>query len=154
VVEVGGKQLFVEPGKWYTCNRLKADVGAKIKFGRVLALKHDGKLTVGMPYLEKVDVEAEVIEELRGPKIIVYKMKPKKHYRRKQGHRWGREPDMHDQQVYVGMATAQCSSSQSRFLGAFPAGDHLLPLASWSQIQCVFNCSLQARPLQVPRHQD
>jgi ribosomal protein L21 len=93
VVEVGGKQLFVEPGKWYTCNRLKADVGAKIKFGRVLALKHEGKLTVGMPYLEKVNVEAEVIEELRGPKVIVYKMKPKKHYRRKQGHRWGRGSD-------------------------------------------------------------
>uniref|UniRef100_A0A7S0WM06 Plastid ribosomal protein L21 n=1 Tax=Chlamydomonas leiostraca TaxID=1034604 RepID=A0A7S0WM06_9CHLO len=87
VVEVGGTQLFVEPGKWYTVNRLKADVGAKIKFGRVLALKHEGKLAVGQPYLEKVNVEAEVIEELRGPKVIVYKMKPKKHYRRKRGHR-------------------------------------------------------------------
>lgn len=87
VVEVGGTQLFVEQGKWYTVNRLKADVGARIKFGRVLALKHEGKLSVGMPYLEKVNVEAEVIEELRGPKVLVYKMKPKKHYRRKRGHR-------------------------------------------------------------------
>ncbi|PNH06110.1 50S ribosomal protein L21, chloroplastic [Tetrabaena socialis] len=87
IVEVGGTQMFVEPGKWYTCNRLKADVGSKIKFGRVLALKHDGKLTVGKPYLGNVAVEAEVLEELRGPKVIVYKMRPKKHYRRKQGHR-------------------------------------------------------------------
>ncbi|KXZ51088.1 hypothetical protein GPECTOR_14g71 [Gonium pectorale] len=87
VVEVGGTQMFVEPGKWYTCNRLKADVGSKIQFGRVLALKHDGKLTVGKPYLSNVAVEAEIIEELRGPKVIVYKMRPKKHYRRKQGHR-------------------------------------------------------------------
>lgn len=95
VVEIGGKQMFVEPGKWYTCNRLKAEVGSRIKFGRVLAVKHEGKLEVGMPYLEKVNVEAEVIEELRGPKIIVYKMKPKKHYRRKQGHRWGVQPWEH-----------------------------------------------------------
>lgn len=79
--------MFVEQGKWYTCNRLKADVGARIKFGRVLALKNQGKLTVGTPYLENVHVEAEVLEELRGPKVIVYKMKPKKHYRRKRGHR-------------------------------------------------------------------
>ncbi|KAG2429041.1 hypothetical protein HXX76_011283 [Chlamydomonas incerta] len=87
VVEIGGTQMFVEPNKWYTCNRLKVDVGSKIKFGRVLALKHEGKLTVGKPYLENVSVEAEVIEELRGPKVIVYKMRPKKHYRKKQGHR-------------------------------------------------------------------
>eukprot|EP00199_Chlamydomonas_sp_CCMP681_P003059 CAMPEP_0119104218 /NCGR_PEP_ID=MMETSP1180-20130426/2483_1 /TAXON_ID=3052 ORGANISM="Chlamydomonas cf sp, Strain CCMP681" /NCGR_SAMPLE_ID=MMETSP1180 /ASSEMBLY_ACC=CAM_ASM_000741 /LENGTH=159 /DNA_ID=CAMNT_0007088907 /DNA_START=13 /DNA_END=492 /DNA_ORIENTATION=- len=87
IVEIGGHQMFVEPGKWYTCNRLKADVGSRIKFGRVLAMKQDGKLTVGRPYLEKVNVEAEVLEELRGPKVIVYKMRPKKHYRKKQGHR-------------------------------------------------------------------
>jgi large subunit ribosomal protein L21 len=75
VVEVGGTQMFVEPGKWYTCNRLKVEVGSKIRFGRVLALKHEGKLTVGRPYLENVSVEAEVIEELRGPKVIVYKVR-------------------------------------------------------------------------------
>lgn len=79
--------MFVEPGKWYNVNRLQAEVGSKIKFGRVLALKMDGKLSVGMPYLENVTIEAEVIEELRAPKVIVYKMRPKKHYRKKQGHR-------------------------------------------------------------------
>ncbi|KAF6263501.1 plastid/chloroplast ribosomal protein L21 [Scenedesmus sp. NREL 46B-D3] len=87
VVEVGGKQMFVEPGKWYTCNRLQVDVGDKIRLGRVLALKQGDSFTVGKPYLEDVAVEAEVLEELRGPKLIVYKMKPKKHYRRKTGHR-------------------------------------------------------------------
>ena len=56
IIEVGGTQLFVEPGKWYTVNRLKADVGSKIKFGRVLALKKEEKLTVGTPYLEHVNV--------------------------------------------------------------------------------------------------
>ncbi|KAG2495178.1 hypothetical protein HYH03_006784 [Edaphochlamys debaryana] len=87
IVEIGGTQMFVEPGKWYNCNRLKAEVGSKIQFGRVLALKHDGKLTVGKPYLSNVAVEAEVIDELRGPKLVVYKMQPKKHYRLKKGHR-------------------------------------------------------------------
>ena len=56
IIEVGGTQLFVEPGKWYNVNRLSADVGSKIKFGRVLALKQGEKLTVGTPYLEHVNV--------------------------------------------------------------------------------------------------
>jgi large subunit ribosomal protein L21 len=88
IIEVGGSQMFVEPGKWYTVNRLAAEPGSKIKFGRVLALKKDGgKLSVGAPYVENAAVEAEVLEELRGPKVLVYKMKPKKHYRRTNGHR-------------------------------------------------------------------
>ncbi len=62
-------------------------MGSRIKFGRVLALKKDGKFTVGGPYLAEAQVEAEVVDELRAPKVIVYKMKPKKHYRRKRGHR-------------------------------------------------------------------
>ncbi len=56
IIEVGGTQMFVEAGKWYTVNRLKADVGSKIKFGRVLALKNKEKLTVGTPYLDSVNV--------------------------------------------------------------------------------------------------
>lgn len=53
----------------------------------MLALKHDGKFHVGKPYLEGITIEAEILEELKGPKVIVYKMKPKKHYRRTNGHR-------------------------------------------------------------------
>ncbi|GAB4813182.1 hypothetical protein N2152v2_000228 [Parachlorella kessleri] len=87
VVELGGHQLIVEEGRWYTVNRLEAEPGSKIQLGRVLALKHDGKFTVGKPYMEGVRVEAEILEELKGPKVIVFKMKPKKHYRRTNGHR-------------------------------------------------------------------
>lgn len=89
VVEIGGNQLFVEEGKWYNVNRLNAEVGSQIKLGRVLALKEQGKFTAGRPYLENATVEAKLLEECRGPKILVFKMKPKKHYRRKRGHRWG-----------------------------------------------------------------
>lgn len=87
VVEIGGHQLIVEEGRWYTVNRLEAEPGSTIKLGRVLALKSDGKFQVGQPYLEGVSVEAEIMEDLKGPKVIVYKMKPKKHYRRSNGHR-------------------------------------------------------------------
>lgn len=104
VIDVGGTQHLVEEGRWYTCNRLQvcvgwqplchtrtphtqAEPGSKIQFGRVLALKADGEFHVGRPYLPNVMVEAEIIEELKGPKVTIYKMKPKKHYRRTAGHR-------------------------------------------------------------------
>ena len=66
---------------------LQAEPGSVIKFGRVLAAKQDGIFTSGRPYLDNVTVEAEILEELKGEKVIVYKMKPKKHYRPKNGHR-------------------------------------------------------------------
>lgn len=79
--------MLLEEGRWYTCNRLQAEPGSTIKFGRVLAAKESGTFTSGRPYLDNVTVEAEILEELKGEKVIVYKMKPKKHYQRKNGHR-------------------------------------------------------------------
>lgn len=87
VIDLGGVQHLVEEGRWYTCNRLTAEPGATVQFGRVLAFKNEGKFHVGKPYLENIKVEAEILDEVRGPKLIVYKMKPKKHYQRKTGHR-------------------------------------------------------------------
>lgn len=72
---------------WSYPRTWQAEPGAKIHLGRVLALKHAGAFHVGKPYLEGITVEAEILEELKGPKVIVYKMKPKKHYRRTNGHR-------------------------------------------------------------------
>ena len=68
-------------------NRLDVEAGSKIQLGRVLALKSNGEFKVGQPYLDGVSVEAEIMEEMKGPKVVVYKMKPKKHYRRTNGHR-------------------------------------------------------------------
>lgn len=87
VVDIGGHQLIVEEGRWYTVNRLDVEAGSKIQLGRVLALKSNGEFKVGQPYLDGVSVEAEIMEEMKGPKVVVYKMKPKKHYRRTNGHR-------------------------------------------------------------------
>jgi ribosomal protein L21 len=65
----------------------QAEPGSKVQLGRVLALKHEGVFHVGRPYLESVLVEAEVLDEVKGPKLTIFKMNRKKHYRRKTGHR-------------------------------------------------------------------
>eukprot|EP01023_Acetabularia_acetabulum_P034530 TRINITY_DN3241_c0_g1_i5.p1 TRINITY_DN3241_c0_g1~~TRINITY_DN3241_c0_g1_i5.p1 ORF type:complete len:184 (-),score=22.50 TRINITY_DN3241_c0_g1_i5:485-1036(-) len=87
IIEVGGVQQLVEEGRWYTCNRLQAEPGSRISFGRVLAIKKDGDFHVGQPYLTAATVQAEILEEFKGPKVLVFKYKPKKHYKRKVGHR-------------------------------------------------------------------
>lgn len=87
IIDVGGVQHLVEEGRWYTCNRLKASPGDVVSFGRVLAVKDEEVFHVGRPYVEDVTVEAEIIEEFKGPKVTIYKMQPKKHTRKQVGHR-------------------------------------------------------------------
>merc|ERR1719235_569985 len=87
VIEVGGVQKIVAEGRYYTCNRLQAEVGSRLLFGRVLAAKSNGHFHVGTPWMENVTVEAEILEEYKGDKIIVYKTRPKKHTRSKNGYR-------------------------------------------------------------------
>ena len=66
---------------------MQAEPGSKVQLGRVLALKDEGIFTVGQPYLESVVVEAEVLEDTKGPKLLIFKYRAKKHYRKKTGHR-------------------------------------------------------------------
>lgn len=66
---------------------VQAEPGSKVQLGRVLALKDEGVFHVGRPYLESVIVEAEVLEDVKGPKLTIFKMNSKKHYRKKTGHR-------------------------------------------------------------------
>ena len=70
MVDIGGHQLIVEEGRWYTVNRLEAEPGSTIKLGRVLALKSEGEFKVGQPYLENVNVEAQILEDLKGPRSL------------------------------------------------------------------------------------
>lgn len=86
VVEISKKQYLVEKGDILEVQRLK-DKEGKIVFDKVLLLANDKKVKIGTPYLEKAKVEAEIIEEKKAKKIIVYKVKRRKKYRRKQGHR-------------------------------------------------------------------
>jgi large subunit ribosomal protein L21 len=87
IVEVAGKQLWVEAGRYYDIDRQGLDPDVAMTFENVLLLNQDGEATVGQPYVKGATVEATVMSHLRAKKIIVYKMKPKKKYRKKQGHR-------------------------------------------------------------------
>jgi large subunit ribosomal protein L21 len=88
VIETGGKQYRVEEGTVLEHERLDGvEVGGTVEFDRVLLLVEDGTVRVGTPYLENVVVRGEVRQDDRGPKVIVYKYKSKKGYRRKAGHR-------------------------------------------------------------------
>lgn len=87
IIEAGGTQFRVEPGRFYDLNRLAAEEDEAVTIDRVLFIDNDGEITVGQPTVTGATVEGTVLRHLRGRKIIVYKMRPKKKYRRKQGHR-------------------------------------------------------------------
>ncbi len=87
IIETGGKQYRVKEGDTLFVEKLEADQGDAVVIDNVLAVSRDGELTVGNPVLDDVKVEAKVIEQGKSKKIIVFKYKPKKDYRKKQGHR-------------------------------------------------------------------
>jgi large subunit ribosomal protein L21 len=87
IVEVSGRQFWIEKGKYYDFHRIPAELGKQIILNRILLINNDGNLSIGKPYLENIQVKATILEHLRGKKKIVYKMRPKKKTRKKQGHR-------------------------------------------------------------------
>ena len=87
IIETGGKQLRVEPGRFYDIDRLHADPENRYTIDKVLLIHHEDEVTVGQPLIEGATVEGTVMEHRRGRKVIVYKMKPKKKTRKKRGHR-------------------------------------------------------------------
>jgi len=87
IIETGGKQLRVEPGRFYDVERLAVAEDDSLTLDRVLFVDHDGEIHVGQPIVDGAIVQATVLRHLRGRKIIVYKMRPKKKTRKKQGHR-------------------------------------------------------------------
>ena len=87
VFETGGKQYRASAGDTVTVERLGTEAGQSVTFDRVLLVSNDGQVTVGAPVVEKASVVADVVEHKRGPKLIAFKMKRRKGYRRKIGHR-------------------------------------------------------------------
>lgn len=88
IMATGGKQYKVKVDDVIEIERLEGGAGDKITFDEVLAVGEEGgELKVGTPKLENAAVEAEVVDQLRGPKLIAFKMKRRKGYRRKKGHR-------------------------------------------------------------------
>ena len=86
-LRVSAHSLRVETGRYYDLNRIPTQLGTEINLNRILLLKDEDKVLVGQPYLENVKITARILEHLRGKKTLVYKMRPKKKTRKKQGHR-------------------------------------------------------------------
>ena len=87
IIETGGKQYRVAVGESLAIEKLPVDSGADVTFDRVLMVGGEGSARVGTPIVSGASVEARVEEQFRGPKIVVFKYKPKKRYRRRTGHR-------------------------------------------------------------------
>ena len=87
IIEACGKQYKVAEGDVVFFEKLDTEEGKKVTFDKVILVSDEGKVQVGTPYVKGVKVEGKVVSHGKGKKIIVYKMKPKKNYRRKQGHR-------------------------------------------------------------------
>jgi len=87
IVEISGRQFWIESGKFYDFNRIPTELGKQITLNRILLLNDDGNVLIGQPYLESVKIKGKILEHFRGKKKIVYKMRPKKKTRKKQGHR-------------------------------------------------------------------
>lgn len=87
VIETGGKQYRVQEGDVITIEKLKVSAGDDIAFDRVLVLNDGEKVQVGSPIIESAKVFGTVVENGKGQKVIIYKYKSKKDYRKKQGHR-------------------------------------------------------------------
>ncbi|WP_206810981.1 50S ribosomal protein L21 [Paradesulfitobacterium ferrireducens] len=87
VIETGGKQYRVQEGDVLKVEKLDANVGDTVTIDRVLLVAQDGAVKVGSPLVDGAKAMLKVVEHGKGEKIIVFKYKPKKNYRRKQGHR-------------------------------------------------------------------
>ncbi len=87
VVNTGGKQYKVQEGDLLRVEKLAGEVGSDISFDKVLLFSDGENLTVGRPLLDNVAVSGRIVEQGKGKKIIVFKYKRRKTYRKKQGHR-------------------------------------------------------------------
>ena len=87
IIETGGKQVKVEPGKRYFIEKLDADQGSSFTFEQVLLVKTDGDLKIGEPYVSKASVQATVVEHFRDDKTKFSSTKRRKHHMKRQGHR-------------------------------------------------------------------
>ena len=89
IVETGGKQYQVEEGRYLDVELLEGEENAKVVFDKVVMIVNGKKSKVGQPYVAGASAEGTIVKHDRDKKVIVYKQRPKKGYRKKQGHRQG-----------------------------------------------------------------
>jgi large subunit ribosomal protein L21 len=87
VIQTGGKQYKVQPGDTVEVERLAGQAGDAVTFDEVLLVADDQQVAVGRPLVAGAHVTGEIVEQGRGEKLIVFKLKRRKNYRRRQGHR-------------------------------------------------------------------
>ncbi len=87
IIKTGGKQYKVQEGDTIRVEKLNAEEGSTVQFDEVLAVSDENGLKIGTPVVEGASVEANVTGHGKGKKVIIFKYKPKKNYRKKQGHR-------------------------------------------------------------------
>ena len=87
IIETGGKQYKVQEGDVVFIEKLTEEIGADVNFDKVLAVSKEGSLNFGSPLMDGVTVSAKVLGHGKEKKILIFKYKPKKNYRKRQGHR-------------------------------------------------------------------
>lgn len=87
IIKTGGKQYRVQEGDTLFIEKLDVEAGAEVSFDTVMAVSKDEELTVGAPFVDGAKVNATVVKNGKASKVIIYKYKAKKDYRKKQGHR-------------------------------------------------------------------
>lgn len=87
IVRTGGRQFRAAVGETIDVEKLPLNEGDTVELNEVLLVTSDAKTVVGQPLVEGASVKATVVRQFRGPKIIIFKYKPKKRYRKRQGHR-------------------------------------------------------------------
>lgn len=87
VIKTGGKQYRVSPGETVRVEKIQGEPGAEVELGPVLLLSADDRVQVGLPFLDTVSVKGLIVAQDRAKKILVFKSKRRKGYRRKRGHR-------------------------------------------------------------------
>ncbi len=87
IVEIAGQQFRVEKDKKLFVHRLENAEGENVEFEKVLLVENDGAIAIGTPVVEGAKVTAKVLEHLKGEKVIVFKKKRRKGYKKKNGHR-------------------------------------------------------------------
>jgi large subunit ribosomal protein L21 len=87
IVEIAGQQFKVEADRKIFVHRLDAEEGTSVDFEKVLLIDNDGKINIGAPVIDGAKVTAKILSHLKGDKVIVFKKKRRKGYRKKNGHR-------------------------------------------------------------------
>lgn len=89
IVDIAGKQLKVEPNKYYYAPSLEGESDSPVEFDQVLLIDNEGEVSVGTPTVTGAKVTGKIVEHVRGDKIIVFKKKRRKGFKVKNGHRQG-----------------------------------------------------------------